>query len=180
MEKIHFSDFPNFTPNLTPSEIFKFGSFGGTYWRPIHSSITGKNYQNIHTNYPKEWWYDIPENYLTNSWEDYDKYINLYKVKVGTDLAFWESKKWITKFHPYGWVHWYCDFYLGRRCEDDERQIDRWSRIAGHKGRFFKQLVNLITKKNSSFNNESISPKIRQTLQHWAYKLTEEDFLSYK
>ena len=78
MEKIHFSDFPNFTPNLTPSEIFKFGSFGGTYWRPIHSSITGKNYQNIHTNYPKEWWYDIPENYLTNSWEDYDKYINLF------------------------------------------------------------------------------------------------------
>ena len=76
MEKIHFSDFPNFTPNLTPSEIFKFGSFGGTYWRPIHSSITGKNYQNIHTNYPKEWWYDIPENYLTNSWEDYDKYID--------------------------------------------------------------------------------------------------------
>ena len=46
MESIHFSDFPNFTPNLTPSEIFMFGSFGGTYWRPIHSSITGKNYQN--------------------------------------------------------------------------------------------------------------------------------------
>ena len=43
-----FKEYPEFTPNLTPKEIFELGSFGGTYWRPIYSSITGKNYKNIH------------------------------------------------------------------------------------------------------------------------------------
>ena len=110
----------------------------------------------------------------------YDITKNLYQVSVGTSLEFWEQNGWINTKHPYGWVHWYCDFYLGKRCKDDERQISRWIRIASPKGRFFKQLVNLITKKHGSFNDLTISPKIRQTLQHWAYKLTEEDFLTYK
>ena len=34
---IVFKDYPEFTPNLTPQEIFEMGSFGGTYWRPIYS-----------------------------------------------------------------------------------------------------------------------------------------------
>ena len=42
-EEIIFDDFPEFRPNLTPKEIFELGSFGGTYWRPIYSSITKKN-----------------------------------------------------------------------------------------------------------------------------------------
>ena len=37
-----FKDFPDFKPNLTPRQIFTLGSFGGTYWRPIYSSITKK------------------------------------------------------------------------------------------------------------------------------------------
>ena len=37
---ITFSDYPDFTPNLTPKEMFQLGSFGGTYWRPIYSSVT--------------------------------------------------------------------------------------------------------------------------------------------
>ena len=105
MGRIYFSDFPNFNPNLTPSEIFKFGSFGGTYWRPIYSSITGKIYQKLHTYYPKEWWVDIPENYLINSWENYDKSINLYKVKVGTNLEFWNLKNGSQNFiHMVGFI----------------------------------------------------------------------------
>lgn len=31
-KNIHFKDYPDFTPNLTPKEIFKLGSFGGTYF----------------------------------------------------------------------------------------------------------------------------------------------------
>ena len=27
---LHFADFPNFRPNLTPDEVIKLGSFGGT------------------------------------------------------------------------------------------------------------------------------------------------------
>ena len=57
--EIIFNDYTEFRPNLTPREIFKLGSFGGTYWRPIHSKITNKNYKNIHKNYPKSWWIAI-------------------------------------------------------------------------------------------------------------------------
>ena len=39
---IKFEDFPDFKPNLSPKEIFQLGSFGGTYWRPIYSSVTKK------------------------------------------------------------------------------------------------------------------------------------------
>ena len=42
---IQFPDFPNFKPNLTPVQIFALGSFGGSYWRPIYSSVTNKKYK---------------------------------------------------------------------------------------------------------------------------------------
>ena len=83
---------------------------------------------------------------------------------------------WITKHNPYGWVHWYCDFFLGKRTADDERQIKRWMGLASERGRFRKWLVTQILKKNGKWNDDSISPKIRQTLQHWAYKLIKADF----
>ena len=37
--KIFFEDHPEFRPNLSPRQIFKLGSFGGTYWRPIKSKF---------------------------------------------------------------------------------------------------------------------------------------------
>ena len=47
-----FKEYPTFTPNLTPRDIFKLGSFGGTYWRPIYSKITRKHYwNNFNVNY---------------------------------------------------------------------------------------------------------------------------------
>ena len=39
---ISFKDYPEFRPNLTPRQMFLLGSFGGTYWRPITSKVTGK------------------------------------------------------------------------------------------------------------------------------------------
>jgi len=169
-----FADYPEFKPNLSPKEIFKLGSFGGTYWRPIHSKVVKKNLKNVHKKYP--WWKGIPENHLSQS--IYDKKINKYGVKVGTTLDFWEGKSWIKKYHPYGWVHWYCDFFSGKRCPDDERQIKRWKGLAGHRGRFMRFLVTQILKKGTKkdWDNPEISPKIRQVLQHWGYKLTKKDF----
>lgn len=172
--RLYFPDYPDFTPNLTPRQMFQMGSFGGTYWRPIYSGVNRKDYKRVHKRYPKSWWEGIPEDHLSSP--EYDKEKNKYKVKVGTSLDFWESKKWIKSSHPYGWVHWYCDFYLGRRSNDDERQISRWKGLAGTNGRFMKFLVTQIQKKRGSYDDYDISPKIRQVLQHWGYKLTKGDF----
>tara|TARA_A100001015_G_scaffold72047_1_gene79881 strand:+ start:1834 stop:2385 length:552 start_codon:yes stop_codon:yes gene_type:complete len=174
-KEIIFTDYPDFTPNLSPKEMFALGSFGGTYWRPIYSTVTNKNYKNKHKSYPNSWWKGLPDNWLTRDFEHYDKSINKYGVKVGTTLEYWEEKKWITKYHPYGWVQWYCDFYSGKRSPDDERQIDRWKKTAGPNSRFRRALINMILKKNSSYDDFTISPKIRQTLQHWGYVLTKKD-----
>ena len=173
--EIIFNDYPEFRPNLTPIEMFELGSFGGTYWRPIYSNVVNKKLSNIHKKYPKTWWKGLSDNMLINKWEDYDININKYKVKVGTTLSYWEEKKWIRKNHPYGWVHWYCDFYMGKRSDDDEWQINRWINTAGPNSRFRRRLINMINNKNTTYDDYTISPKIRQTLQHWGYQLTKND-----
>ena len=176
--EIFFSDHPEFRPNLSPRQIFKLGSFGGTYWRPIKSKFYDNILKNKHKKYPSSWWKDIPEEHLTKPFEKYDVKINKYGKKVGTTLEFWEGKNWINKQDPYGWVQWYCEFYLGRRTKDDKRQIKRWTQLAGPNGRFRKWLVTQILKKGTKkdWNNNSISPAIRQTLQHWGYKIKKKDF----
>ena len=45
---LKFNDYPDFRPNLTPRDMFTLGSFGGTYWRPIKSGVTGKPHKNEH------------------------------------------------------------------------------------------------------------------------------------
>lgn len=170
-----FKNYPDFRPNLSPREIFLSGSFGGTYWRPINSKVTNKTYKDVHLNYPKSWWKKIPLEHLTSKWKDYDKNINKYNVKVGSTLENWEDNGWINTSHPYGWIHWYCDFFKGKRSHDDLRQIKRWIRAAGPKSRFRRALINLIKTKQSNYNDFTISPKRRQTLQHWAYVLTNKD-----
>lgn len=174
---IIFPDRPEFRPNLTPREIFQLGSFGGTYWRPIKSSVVNKNLKNLHKKYPNSWWEGIPDDHMTRDFEtDYDKSINKYGVRAGTTLEFWEVKGWITEYNPYGWVHWYCDFFNGRRCPDDERQIKRWRAFASNKGRFRNSLIRLIQKHGKTWDDYSVSPVIRQGLQHWGYVLTKNDF----
>ena len=36
----------------------------------------------------------------------------------------------------------------------------------------------MIRDASSKFNDYSVSPKIKQILLHWSYKLTEEDFFN--
>jgi len=170
-KNINFKDYPKFKPNLTPYQIFKKGAFGGTYWRPIYSSITKKKYKNQYKEFD---WKDIAEDYLISSKYDLDK--NKYKVKSGTTLEYWESKNWIISQDPYGWIQWYCRFYNGKRTNDDERQIKRWLNFSGPSGRFRRRLINMIKEKNSKYNDYNISPVIRQGLLHWAYELTNDDY----
>jgi len=175
MPVLRFPDYPEFRPNLTPRDIFRRGSFGGTYWRPIESRVTGKRYRNMHFKYPAQWWHGIPANQMVQPWDQYDVEVNMYKVRVGTTLEEWEDAGWIHASHPYGWVQWYCDFYAGHRGPDDARQIKRWVHTAGPKSRFRQRLIRLIREKNADYTDVSISPKIRQTLQHWGYVLTQSD-----
>jgi hypothetical protein len=56
-----------FNPSLTPRDIFIRGSFGGTYWRPIYSSVTGKSYKNKHKKYT--FLRGIPQNLMTAPWD---------------------------------------------------------------------------------------------------------------
>jgi hypothetical protein len=159
-----YTDYPDFTPNITPGQMFKLGIMGGSYFRSIKSPKTNKTYSKHYEKF--NFLKNISDNKLFNS--TYDKNINFYKVEVGTSYDFWMSKKWIKEdIDPYGWIEWYCNFYNGRRTEDDLRQINRWKKSAGLNGRFKNQLqrkVNEIGK-----NDESIYPRLRQTLLHWGF-----------
>ena len=70
-------------------------------------------------------------------------------------------------------------FYQGRRTSDDERQIGRWLRCAGETGRWKNNLISKCVRSGCGFDNHAISPVVRQTLQHWGYKLNKEDFEAY-
>ena len=83
-----------------------------------------------------------------------------------------EKKGWINPVDNYGWFQWYFRYYLGKRSKDDERQIKRWNGIVN---RLKGKLIEMIKKAGSTFDDYSVSPKIRQILLHWGYELIESD-----
>lgn len=102
-----FDDYPYFTPNLTPKEILQMGSFGGTYFRPITSKVTGESYKDVWKELPPDWLEGLDIKTQIAS-PKYNKSLNRYKETCGGDLEMWESSGWITKIDPYGWFMWYC------------------------------------------------------------------------
>ena len=107
-------------------------------------------------------------------WKYYDIGVNKYGVKCGTSLRFRENKGWINSTDPYGWFRWYFRCWLGRRSLDDKRQNARWKAIMS---RFKGKIMKMIEDVKGRFDDYSISPKIRQILLHWDYKLVESDLL---
>jgi len=171
-----FKDWSEFKPNLSPQQIFQMGSFGGTYFRTINSKVVNKKLTNQHKEFVKQSWFkdlDISK-YVTSS--NYKPSINKYKVRSGLSLEEWERSGWIKPVDPFGWFQWYCRFYCGRRCDDDKRQVDRWVKYAGEKsGRWRIRLINMCKKKGKKYDDYSVSPVIRQGLQHWGYQITATD-----
>ena len=140
-----------FHPNITPVDVIKKGAFGGTYFRDIYSNVNNKWYKNS--------WKEFEElKYIDKKYAD----LNYYGVEVGTSLRFWENKGWINEIDRYGWFQWYFRYWKGRKSEDDNRQINRWKRIAN-------RFVGILKKLNREGKD---SKKIRQILLHWCYELT--------
>ena len=89
----------DFGANKTPAEIIKEGTFGGTYFRDIYSSVNGKWYKELWKEFNQL--KDIDQKFYCS--ECYDDSVNKYGVKCGTSLRFWENKGWINKTNPYEW-----------------------------------------------------------------------------
>lgn len=165
----------DFHPNRTPEEILRAGSFGGTYYRPITSAVTNTRYnanEVLRDSVDLKWIEGLDKKTMLTS-STYRPSVNKYGLKCGGSLGMWESSGWISDSDPYGWFQWYCRFFQGRRCSDDMRQIQRWTKSAGPKGRFRSQICNKILAANAKPDDVTISPVIRQTLLHWGLEITK-------
>jgi hypothetical protein len=173
-----FPDYPKFRPNLTPKEIIERGGWCNGYFR--------KKYSNIANRYLKEDDYkkytflkDLPKELMVADIDKpHDHKVNRYKVHSSLPLEYWEESGWIREPDYRGAFQHYCEFYNGRRIpENDEYQINRWIGIASKEsGRWRTNLINKIYKSGKKWDDESVSPVIRQTLLHWFYELTEKDY----
>ena len=89
-----------FNPNKTPVKIIKEGAFGGTYFRDIYSSVTGKWYKKSWKEFNQL--KNIDKKYYCSNYHDVS--VNKYGVKCKTSLRFRENKGWVNEIDPYGWL----------------------------------------------------------------------------
>lgn len=134
---------PDFKPEYTPKEMLELGVFGGKYMTDCQDE------------FPASWF----KKARLNS-EFHDPKINYFGVNASQSLSIWRSKGWIYYEDPRGWFQWYCRYYMGRRCDDDERQIKRWRAMRRHLTQ---------VKRNCMEGDTSCRRKQRQALLHWAY-----------
>lgn len=137
---------PRFKPDLTPQQMLAIGVFGGVYMRDCVKE------------FPKDWF--THAKFQNKDSYKHDPGLNFFKVNASQPLSVWQKKGWIYKDDPRGWFQWYCRYYLGRRCPDDERQIKRWKAMARHIAQ---------VKKNCRVGDSACRPRQRQALLHWAY-----------
>ncbi len=134
---------PRFAPQLTPREMLSLGVFGGKYMTDCRAE------------FPASWFRGAK---LSPAGRDPE--VNYFGVNASQPLAVWRAKHWIYHEDPRGWFQWYCRYYQGRRCPDDDRQVGRWRAIARH----VAQLRNACMK-----GDLTCRPRQRQALLHWAY-----------
>lgn len=134
---------PDFKPELTPAEMLRLGVFGGKYMTDCAAE------------FPKEWFRHAK---LCHAFAD--PKLNFFGVSASKPLSYWIAKGWIYPEDPRGWFQWYCRYYMGRRCPDDDRQIRRWKAMVRHIAQI---------QRNCRRGNLDCRRKQRQALLHWAY-----------
>ena len=186
----HFLSHPTFTPNKSPEEMLREGVFGGYYFRPIFSSHLRATVANDWTDIPESWYSGLDTTRFLTS-PSYDPEVNKYKVKCGQSIEEWEAAGWIDHHHdPRGWFQWYCRFFLGRRCEDDERQVGRWDRCVGVNGRWRRMLLKKYMQmgvrecfdygdQDEDGGESEVSPVMHQTCFQWGYEIKQADLDRY-
>jgi hypothetical protein len=137
---------PDFKPELTPKQMLALGVFGGVYMRDCIKE------------FPKDWFQKAK--FQKKGVRRRDPMLNFFKVNASQPLSVWLKKGWIYAEDPRGWFQWYCRYYMGRRCPDDQRQIKRWIAMRRH----ISQI-----KKHCYRGDVFCRPVQRQALLHWAY-----------
>ncbi|HMA44023.1 MAG TPA: hypothetical protein VKO86_08405 [Gemmatimonadales bacterium] len=134
---------PDFRPELTPKQMLQLGVFGGKYMTDCRKE------------FPASWFARAK---LCH--DRHDPTLNCFGVNASQPLSVWRTKGWISAEDPRGWFQWYCRYYMGRRCNDDERQIRRWRAVRRHVAQL---------RKSCARGDWSCRPRQRQALLHWAY-----------
>ena len=132
-----------FKPELKPQEMLALGVFGGKYLTDCVDE------------FPDDWFVEAK---LSPGFKDIS--INYYQVDASQLLSEWKKKGWVHPQDPRGWFQWYCRYYMGRRTDDDLRQIKRWKAFRRHES---------AVKKNCEMYDFRCRKKQRQALLHWAY-----------
>ena len=132
-----------FSPVLTPKEVLRLGVFGGKYMSDCADE------------FPSDWFDGVQFCH-----ERHDPQLNYFKVNASQPLSVWRKNGWIHPDDPRGWFQWYCRYFLGRRHEDDDRQIGRWRAMTRHIAQ---------VKRNCTPGDYLCRPRQRQALLHWAY-----------
>lgn len=135
-----------FKPELTPKQMLSLGVFGGVYMRDCAKE------------FPSDWF--VNAKFQKNNNYKRNPKINFFGVNASQSLSTWRKNAWIHPQDPRGWFQWYCRYYMGRRSEDDERQIKRWIAMRRH----VSQIVN-----NCRVGDYLCRRKQRQAVLHWAY-----------
>ncbi|MDD3190146.1 MAG: hypothetical protein PHI66_00400 [Candidatus Pacebacteria bacterium] len=134
----------DFKPELTPKEMLEMGVFCGKYMRDCTRE------------FPKVWF----SHAKLAKGDKADCSLNFFGVRASMPLSVWREKGWIHTDDPRGWFQWYCRYYMGRRHEDDPRQVRRWKAMKRHIAQVWK---------NCQKGDLGCRKKQRQSLLHWAY-----------
>lgn len=131
----------DFNPDLSPAMCLRLGVFGGAYFR---------QYPKLKREFP-----DFE--YVRSETEVADN--NFYGVNASMSRHEWVIRGWMHLDDPRGWFQWWCRYELGRRHEDDDRQIGRWLVF---KARKLREI--------GDNTDQSKHVRTRQGLLHWGIK----------